>query len=199
MTSSSGHAAAGVRTAGNAVLAQLGQHRVEIAGQMVDLPMQVVLERREPRFRALDPGLGGTGGIDADLGQAFGLLAQLPGRFFVEEAKGGPLAADRALELLKTPGGVALKAAFDLVPAGETRFELANRLRVALAGRGALFQDAGALVGELRQTLFDRFAILSVSRARSRVAVRRLICASRSLRRCSKPAVCGSTSSLWGG
>ena len=119
----------------DAVLPQLGQNRVEIAGQMVDFPMQVVLERREPRFRALDPGLGGTGGIDADFGQALGLLAQLTGRFFVQEAKGCPLAADRALEPLKTPGGVALQAAFDVVPAGETRFELANRLRVSLTGR----------------------------------------------------------------
>ena len=144
----------------DAVLPQLGQNRVEIAGQMVDFPMEVVLERREPRFRALDPGLGGTGGIDADFGQALGLLAQLTGRLFVQETKGRPLAADGALEPLKAPGGVALKAAFDVVPAGETRFELADRLRVSLAGRAALLQDAGALIGELRQPPFDRFAIL---------------------------------------
>jgi len=148
----------------NALLPQLGENRMEIAGQMVDFPMQVVLERRQPRFRALDPGLGGTGGVDADLGQAFGLLAQLPGGFFVQQAQSCPLATDRVLERLKSPGGVALKPAFDVVPAGEARFELANRLRVACAGRRALLQDAAALVGELRQLPFERFAILVFTR-----------------------------------
>jgi len=149
----------------NAVLPQLAENRMEIAGQMVDFSMEIVLERREPRFRALDSRLGGTGRVDADLGQAFGLLAQLPGRFFVQKAEGCPLTADRALERLKSPGGVALKPAFDVVPAGKARFELADRLRVTLAGRGALLQDAAALFGELGQTLFERLAVVGFARA----------------------------------
>ena len=61
---------------------------------------------------------------------------------------------------METPGGVALQAGFNVVPTGEARFELADRLRVTIARRGPLLQDAGALVSELRQPPFGRLAMV---------------------------------------
>jgi len=77
--------------------------------------VQVVLEGGEPRLGALDPGLRGPGRVDADFGQALGLLAQLACRFLVQEANRGPLATDGALEPLEAPGGIALKPRLDVV------------------------------------------------------------------------------------
>jgi len=47
-------------------------------------------------------------------------------------------------------------------PAGEARLELADRVGVALAGRRPLLQDAGDLVGQLREPPFHRLALLIV-------------------------------------
>jgi hypothetical protein len=85
------------------------------------------------------------------------VLAQLADGRFVQEANRRPLALYRAFESLKAPRGVALKAGLDLAPAGEPRFELADDFGVTLAGRPPLLQDAGELVGEVRQLPLNRF------------------------------------------
>src|SRR5262249_18636596 len=109
--------------------------RVEIARQIVNPAMQVLLERGKPRFRPLDPGLGGSGSGHADFGQALRVLTQLADRLLVKPANGCPLAFDQVLEPLKARGGVALKARLDFVQAGKARFELANDVREPLLSR----------------------------------------------------------------
>lgn len=141
-------------------LAQLGNRCLDVTGQLGHAPMQLGFERREPRFGALDAGLGRPGCRHTELRQALGLRLQLPGRFLVKVPEEGPFLLDDALEGLKSPGRLALKAGLDVAPAAEPRLELADRMGVPLAGGRPLLQNLRALFREMRQAPFHRLQVL---------------------------------------
>ena len=114
-------------------MTQLGDGGVQVPRQFVHAPVQVALDRGEPRFGALEARLRRSGGGDADFGQALGLRAELPRRLFVQMAQRRPFLLDDALERLKSRRRIALQSRFDVVPSREPRLELADR-----HARGAL-------------------------------------------------------------
>ena len=65
---------------------------MDVARQIVDSAVQVVLERGEPRFGPLEAGLRGAGGGDRNFRERLGLFAQLADRLLVQLPQRRPLA-----------------------------------------------------------------------------------------------------------
>ncbi len=143
------------------LLTEFIEDGVDVSRQVVHPPVQVFFERGKARLGPLDSGLGGSGGADADFGEALGLITQLTRGFLVQTAKRRPLVFDQALEILEAPGRVVLEAGGDVIPIAELGFKLPDGQRVPFAGRGPLFQDVRALFDEIEQMLLDGLRGLS--------------------------------------
>ena len=143
-----------------------GRQRADVFRDLVQLGLEVGLERSEPRFRALEPAQRQVGGGDARLAERRGLIAQLPGRLFVHAAERLPLVLDRALELTQPLDAVLLEAVLDRVPLVEPFFDFVDGVRVAPIGFGPAAEDFGAAFGQLVETLLQRHQMVWILRQR---------------------------------
>src|SRR6185295_4151291 len=103
---------------------------------------------------------GRRGGGGADLGETGGLLAELLDRFFVNLPERGPFLLDDAPELLHPCGGVLLSAHLAGVPDDQLLLELADGLRLPLAGDRPAIDDLRALFREPRQAALHRLQMI---------------------------------------
>ena len=117
--------------------------------------MEVGLESGEASLGAIESVLCRIGCRDADLGEACRLFDQSPHRLFMNVAQRAPFLLNDAFEILQSLVGILLHARAGVAKLAQVRFELADRLRVAIGGGGPLFQDGCAVFGERREPLFQ--------------------------------------------
>ena len=96
------------------------------------------------------------GGGHADLGQGGGLVPKLLDGLVVRALQRVPLLLDHVLQIEHPRGGAIGGVYVRRAPLGEPLLELAEHLRVAIAGDGRPIDHLRVLFGELVQPVFDR-------------------------------------------
>src|SRR5438876_3817887 len=122
--------------------------------------MKTRFKRRQARFRAIESTQCRSGGGGADLGETGGLFTELPDRLLVNLPECGPFLLDDAPKLMHAGGGVLLRAPLAGSPDGQLLLELADSLRLTLAGDRPAIDDLGALFRELRQPALHRLQMI---------------------------------------
>ena len=134
---------------------QIADGLAHLARERLDLAVQALFERRQPRLGRVEPVQRLVHGRQARFGDSRRLGVELTDRLLVRLADRRPLVLQAPLELVDPRRGLVQQAPLDLVPLAEATVELDDRRRVLLVVPRPAVEDGGAVARHLREPRFD--------------------------------------------
>ena len=136
-------------------LPQFGHRLADLARQRAHLALQVLLERAQPRLRAVEPPERLVDGREARLGDARGLRFDLAEGLFVGLSNRLPLVLQAAFELVDAGGGLVQQPPLDVVPLAEAAMKFDDGGGVPLVVLRPAIEDARAFARHLVQARLE--------------------------------------------
>ena len=140
--------------------ADLGDRRGELFGDGGEPIVQGGFDGYQARFSAIEAADTAVGRSDRHATEGVGLFAQFADRCVVNLAQRRPLLLDDPFKGTQPFGRVLMQAIFRGAERRHALFELAHGARLPLAGAAPLGDDAGHLMGEIREAVLGRLELL---------------------------------------